>query len=130
MIDSARKHSETVYLSCGSEKQEIQADHVIYGNPSEEAREKCLLVFKTAANYSQVLCLQRVLKVGVGLAYTTSVNIKTDDGLINGAKCILKKMHCFKSNASKHPDSLWVLFDVETIVSYGDRNTQHTIMMV
>ena len=77
--DSARKHSETAFLNCGSEKLEIQADHVISGNPSEEAREKCLLVVKTAAKYIEVLCLQRVLKVGVGLAYITSVNIKTDD---------------------------------------------------
>ena len=112
---SARKHNERVYLNCGSEKLEIQADHVTSGNPSEEARGKCLLIVKTAAKYSEVLCLKRVLKVGVGLAYTTSVNIKTDDGLINGATCILKKIHCFKSNASKHPDILWVLFDDETI---------------
>ena len=62
--DSARKHNVTVYLNCGSEKLEIQAD-VISGNPSEEAREKCLLVIKTAAKYSEVLGLQRVLKVGV-----------------------------------------------------------------
>ena len=93
MKDSARKHNETVYINCGSEKLEIQADHVISGNPSEEAREKCLLVVKTVAKYSKVLGLQRVLKVGVGLAYTISVNIKTDDGLINGATCILKKIH-------------------------------------
>ena len=57
----------------------------------------------------------RVLKVGVGLAYTTSVNIKTYDGLINEVACILKKIHYFKSNASKCPDFLWVLFDDETI---------------
>ena len=113
--DSARKHNEKVYLNCCSEKLEIQADHVISGNPSEEAREKCLLVVKTAAKYGEVLGLQRVLKVGVGLAYTTSVNIKTDDGLINGAKCILKKIHYFKSNAIKCPDILWILFDDETI---------------
>ena len=103
MKDSARKHNETVYLNCGLEKLEIQVDHVISGNPSEEAREKCLLVVKTTAKYSEVLGLQRVLKVGVELAYTTSVNIETDNGLINGATCILKKIHYFKSNASKCP---------------------------
>ena len=113
--DSARKHNEMVYLNCGSEKLEIQVDHVISGCPSEEAREKCLLVVKTAAKYSEVLSLQRVLNVGVGLTHTTSVNITTDDGLINGATCILKKIHYFKSNASKHPYILWVLFDDETI---------------
>ena len=83
MKDSARKHNEAVYLNYGSEKLEIKADHAICGNPSEEAREKYLLVVKTAVRYREILGQQRVLKVGVGLAYTTSVNIKTDDGLIN-----------------------------------------------
>ena len=32
--ESARKHNETVYLSSTSEKVEIQAHHVILGNPS------------------------------------------------------------------------------------------------
>ena len=54
---------------------EIQADHVISGNPSEEAGEKCLLVVKTAAKYSEVLGVQRILKIRVGLAYRTSENI-------------------------------------------------------
>ena len=45
----ARKHNETVYLNCGSEKLEIQADHVISGNPSQEARERCLLVVKNSS---------------------------------------------------------------------------------
>ena len=39
--DSNRKHNETDYLNCGSEKLEIQAAHVISGSPLEEAREKC-----------------------------------------------------------------------------------------
>ena len=60
--DSARKHNETVYLNCGSEKLEIQAHHLISGNPSEEAREKCLLVVKTAATYSEVLVYREFLK--------------------------------------------------------------------
>ena len=121
------KHNETVYLNCGSEKLEIQADHVISGNPLEEVREMCLLVVKTATKYSDVLGLQRVLKVGVGLAYTRLVNIKTDDGLINAATCILKKIHYIKS---KHPDIFLLLLMMKLLVSYGDINTQHTIMKV
>ena len=128
--DSARKHNETVYFKCGSEELEIQADHVISGNPSEEAREKCLLGVKMAAKYSEVLGLQRLLKVGVGLAYTTSVNVKTDDGLINGPSYILKK----------YITSIVMLVNIQIfygyflmmklLASYGDRNTQHTIMKV
>ena len=78
-------------------------------------KKKGSTIVITAAKYSEVLGLQRVLKVGVGLAYKTSVNIKIDDGLINGATCILKKIHYFKSNASKHPDILWVHLHDETV---------------
>ena len=84
MKESARKHNETVYLKSTSQKVEIQAHRVISGNPSVEARGKCLLVVKTATKYCEVQGLQRVLKIAVGLAYKTSVNIKTDDGLISG----------------------------------------------
>ena len=108
--ESTRKHNETVYLNSISEKVEIKVHHVISGNPSVKARGKCLLVVKTAAKYCEVQGLQRVLKIAVGLAYTASVNIKTDDGLISGATCILKKIHYFQGNCSKHPDILWVLF--------------------
>ena len=124
MKDSAIKHNKTVYLNCGSEKLEIQADHVISGNQSKEARKKCLLVVNTATKYSEVLHLQRVLKVGVGLAYT-SVNVKTDDGSINGATCILKKIHYFRSNAS-----YGYFLMMKLLVSYGDKYIQHTIMKV
>ena len=128
MTESARKHNEN--LNSTSEKDEIQAHHVISGNPSVEAREKCLLVVKTAAKYCEVQGLQRVLKITVGLAYTTSVNIKSDHGLINGATCILKKIHYFQGNCSKHPDILWVLFDDKTIGKLWSRSTQHIILKV
>ena len=54
----------------------IWVGKAISGNPSEKVREKYLLVVKTVAKYSEAFSLQRVLKVGVGLAYTTAVNIK------------------------------------------------------
>ena len=113
--ESARKHNETVYFNTTSVKVEIQAHHVISGNQSVEARDKCLLVIKTAAKYCEIQGLQRVLEIAVGLAYATSVNIKPDDGLMNSATCILKKIHYFQGNCSKHPDILWVLFDDKTI---------------
>ena len=46
--------------------------------------------------------------------YITSVNIKTDDGLINGAPCILKKIQFIQRN-NDIPSILWVLFDGKMI---------------
>ena len=47
---------------------------------------------KTSKDYIEEHDLLRKLNAAVGLAYITSVNIKTDDRLINGATCILKKI--------------------------------------
>ena len=50
------------YLNSTSEKVEIQAHHVISGNPSVESREKCLLVVKTAAKYCGYKVFREFLK--------------------------------------------------------------------
>ena len=115
MKNSAREHNKTVYLNCEAEKIEINADHLVSGNPSKDAREKCMLLVKTAPKYCEVHGLQRILKACIGLAYTTSVNIKTDDGLINGATCVLKKFQYLSTKKSEKPSILWVLFDDESI---------------
>ena len=74
-----------------------------------------MLLVETAPKYCEVHGLQRILKACIGLAYTTSVNIKTDNGLINGATCILKKFQYLSTKKSEKPSILWVLFDDESI---------------
>ena len=61
------------------------------------------------------MALLRTLNAAVGLVYTISVNIKTDNGLINGATCTLKKIHFLQRNDNNIPSILWVSFDDETI---------------
>ena len=56
-------------------------------------KQKCKLYVKTSNKYAEKNGLLRTLNAAVGSVYTTSVNIKTDDGLINGVTCILKKIH-------------------------------------
>ena len=51
---------------------------------------------KTSKEYIEKHGLLRKPNAAVGLAYITSVNIKTDDGLINGATCILEKIQFSK----------------------------------
>ena len=55
------------------------------------------------------------MKASVGLGYIISINIKTDDGLINGATCILKKMQFLERKENNIPSILWVHFDDDTI---------------
>ena len=74
----------------------IHAYDFVTGNPSEKVKQRCKLCVKTSNKYDEKNGLLRTLNAAVGLVYTISVNIKTDDGLINGATCILKKIHFYK----------------------------------
>ena len=114
---TARNHNEAVYTSADSEKMAIHAYNFnipTAGNPSDEAKQKCKIHVKTSKEYIEKHGLLRKLNAAVGLANIMSVNIKTDDGLINGAPCILKKIQFMQRN-SVIPSILWVLFDDKMI---------------
>ena len=108
-------HNEFIYVNTNSEKMAIYAYDFVTGNPSEKVKQKCKLHVKTSNKYIEKNGLLRTLNAAVGLVYTTSVNIKTDDGLINGATCILKKIHFLQRNNNNIPSILWVIFNDETI---------------
>ena len=108
-------HNEIMYVNAENEKMSIHAYDFVTGNPSEQVKQKCKLYVKTSNNYTEKNGLLRTLNAAVGLLYTTSVNIKTDDGLINGATCILKKIHFLQRNHNNIPSILWVSFDDKTI---------------
>ena len=110
---TVRNH-EAIYASADSEKMVIHAYDFITGNPSDEAKQKCKIHVKTSKEYIEKHGLLRKLNAAIGLAYITSVNIKTDDGFVNGAPCILKKTQ-FMQRDNDIPSILWVLFDDKTI---------------
>ena len=112
---TVRNHNEAIYASADSENMAIHAYDFITGNPSHETNQKCTIHVKTSKKYIDKHGLLRKLNAAVGLAYITSVNIKTDDGLINGAPCILKKIP-FIQRDNDIPTILWVLFDDKMIV--------------
>ena len=110
-----RKHNENIYANTDSEKLDIHACDFVTGNPSQKARQKAQMCVATSTKYFEKHGLLRVLNAAVGLPYTASVNIKTDDGLINRATCILKKIQFLEVNKKNIPSILWVCFDKETI---------------
>ena len=112
---TTRNHNEGIYVNADSAKMAIHAYDFVTGNPLENVKQKCKLHVKTSNKYIEKNGLLRTLNAAVGLVYTTSVNIKTDDGLINGATCILKMIHFLQRNDNNIPSILWVSFDDETI---------------
>ena len=56
-----------------------------------------------------------ILYVAVDLIIILTMNLKTDDGIINGTSCILKYIQYPRPGFPNKPSILWVLFDSENI---------------
>ena len=114
--ETVRKHNEAIYTAVRTEKLNIHAYDYILGNQSENIKAKCALIIETNEKYAEIQGLERVLKAAVGLTYIVSVNINTQDGLINGAPCVLKKIHHITK--SEIPSVLWVFFEDKDIGTF------------
>ena len=77
------------YQNAITQKLIIHSYDTVHSSISENARTKCLLMVKSAAKYANKNGLIRTLPTAINLVYAITVNIKTDDGLINGATCVL-----------------------------------------
>ena len=71
---------------------------------------KALAMVQTGNKYSEIYRLRRKICVAVGLIYSISCNLWTEDGLINGATCILKKIQKMENISEALPKILWVQF--------------------
>ena len=71
---------------------------------------KALAMVQTGNKYSEIYGLRRKICVAVGLIYSISCNLWTEDGLINGATCILKKIQKMENISEALPKILWVQF--------------------
>ena len=60
--DSARKHNETVSLNCGSEKLEIQADHVMSGIHQGKQEKSVYWLLKQQLSIVRFLVYREFLK--------------------------------------------------------------------
>ena len=66
---------------------------------------------KSAAKYVENNGLMRTLPTAINLVFAITVNIKTDDGLINHATCVLKKIQYLEQSTKQMPSILWVYFE-------------------
>ena len=71
---------------------------------------KALAMVQTGNKYSKIYGLRRKICVAVGLIYSISCNLWTEDRLINGATCILKKIQKMENISVALPKILWVQF--------------------
>ena len=97
-----------MYQAPTSEKRIIHAIDVVVGDFSPVQKQNILE--RIPDETSKTAGLMTRLPAGVGLRYETTCNLNTEDGIVNGAGCILKKIQYVLPQSSA-PSILWVQFD-------------------
>ncbi|XP_070561973.1 uncharacterized protein [Ptychodera flava] len=103
--------NESVYNSTTTQKAIIQAVSTVIGDVTDEVKDVTLRHLnhdKKYTSHMQTGGLAKQLRVAVDLHYDCTVNLDVEDGLTNGATCVLKKIE-YKQGLSK-PAILWVKF--------------------
>ena len=103
-------HNEKIFNTAKTEKLTIQAIDKITQNINRNDMIKALAMVQTGNKYSEIYGLRRKICVAVGLIYSISCNLWTEDGLMNGATCILKKIQKMENISEALPKILWVQF--------------------
>ena len=100
------EHNSLLFEKSSQEKVCILAHDTVIGNVSVELRERTLQRIPT--NPAETMQLHSPLQLAVGLQYDVSINIRTKDGLTNGASCIFRAIHIY---GNKPSGLLWVKFN-------------------
>jgi hypothetical protein len=118
-------YNEKVYESFSDGKYVIKAQDSVIGACSTELKEKIMrqIPYVSLRNSKQ---LAHRLKLAVGQRTEMAVNVRTDDGLTNGASNIIKLIQL--RDDSKPSGLVWVQFDCEDVGKRPDRKTELYIL--
>ena len=105
-------YNEKVYESFSDGKYVIKAQDSVIGACSTELKEKIMrqIPYVSLRNSKQ---LAHKLKLAVGQRTEMAVNVRTDDGLTNGASNIIKLIQL--RDDTKPSGLVWVQFDCEDV---------------
>ena len=115
MVDD---YNESIYQTSTGNKYTINAHNSVIGAISAEFREKIMrqIPHVPLKNSKQ---MARKLRIAEGERTEIALNVRTDDGLTNGASSVVK---CVKLNQPNKPSGIvWVEFDDQDV----GRKTRH-----
>ena len=107
-----QEHNDTIYNIAKTEKQVIKSHDVVL-NVKTSQQEKYLTIAQHSKLHNDQKGLLYILHVAVDLIFILTMNLKTDDGLINGTLCILKCIQYLRTEFPNKLSILWVLFDMK-----------------
>ena len=119
MVDD---YNEKVYESFCDNKYTIQAQDSVIGACSVELKEKIMrqIPYVPLRNSKQ---LAHKLKVAVGQRTEIASNVRTDDGLTNGASNVIKLIQL--RDQSKPSGLVWVQFDYDDVGKKTRQENRH-----
>ena len=105
-------YNEKVFESFSDNKYTIKAQDSVIGACSAELKEKIMrqIPYVSLRNSKQ---LALKLKLAVGQQTEIAINVRTDDGLTNGASNVIRLIQL--NNESKPSGIVWVQFDYEDV---------------
>jgi hypothetical protein len=104
-------NEEVFRKNTSSEKTVVYASQIVVDDVANSVKQHALHVLNSGQKYkkhSETGGLKAQLQLAVGLQYDCTMNLDVEDGLTNGATCVLKKIQ-YKDNIT-NPSILWVKF--------------------
>ena len=104
-----KKYNDNILSQLPGEKIVISwHDNVVSANiPAKECQR---LINSLPDDYSKTGQLMQSLTVVVGMIVVHTANVDVEDGLTNGATCVVKQID-FRMERTNRPSTIWVLFD-------------------
>ena len=115
-------YNEGVFMKTQTEKASVQATSIVLGDVTDIVRQNTVKHLYEDHKYTlhgNTGGLKSVLNLAISLHYDCTVNLDVDDGLTNGATCVLKRIE-YKGE-SQTPAILWVQF-VDSQIGKSWRN--------
>ena len=122
--EKVNDHNSKVFKGSTTTKCTVHAKDRVMGNYSPEVSDRILESFYNNEKDAPQLTIK--IEIAEGLKYEMTLNMDTQDGLINGAGCELKKIHVTNSEQIRHASGiLWVCFDDERTGQALRRKKKH-----
>ena len=109
-------HNNKIFAAATTEKTSIDAHDAVVGDTLKKVADRIQSRIQknqqdaTHSNSHNTANLEDRLDVAVSLRYHVTINVDVEDGITNGADCVLKKIQYLEQNRQV-PSVLWVLFD-------------------
>ena len=100
-------YNSEIYNSAMTDRVSLASNDIAIGDITDDVKEQVLYLAR-----EKEMGLSKLCKLALELQCDVTVNLDTQDGLVNGAGCVVKY---FQRNSRGDVETVWVLFETEEI---------------